>query len=172
MKMKYFILLACLLLTGCATQKHTVARPPAGPSVADIQSLVNAHISAPLIVNLIQNSNTRYSLTADQIIMLKNAGVDDAVLNAMINSATNAPVQTVALDQGPYPYPDWYFAGWPWFGWDWWPYYYGFYYGGFYHGRYYGWYRGGGYRGGYSHGGGGGFHGGGGHGGRGGHGSR
>jgi hypothetical protein len=136
MKIKYLLPLAALLMTGCVTRTYTVATPPAGPTVAEVQSMVQAHVSDAVIVNQIQNSSTRYALTADQIIALKTAGASDAVINALITSVGKAPVQTTTtVEQAPYVYVD----PWPvWWGWG--PYYRGGYY--HYHG---GWYHGGGH---------------------------
>jgi hypothetical protein len=104
--------------------------------------MVQAHVSDSVIANQIQNSSTRYTLTADQIIALKNAGAGDAVLNALISSASKPPAQstTTTVEQGPVIYPSVYVDPWPFWGWGG-PYYYG---GGYYHGG--GYYRGGGYR--------------------------
>jgi len=120
---------------------ETVAAPPPGPSLAEIQAMVQAQVSDQVIVNQIQNSPTRYALTADQIIALKTAGASDAVLNALINTAGKPPVQTTTTaGQSSYVYPAVYIDPWPWFWWG--PSYYGGYYrgGGYYHGggRYHG----------------------------------
>jgi hypothetical protein len=133
MKIRYLLPLAGLLLSGCATQTHTVATPPPGPSLAEVQCLVQAHVSDSVVVTQIQNSSTRYYLTADQIISLKNAGVSDTVIKALINTASKSPPQTITVvNQYPYYYPYWY-------GGPWGPYYYyGVYYrGGYYRGGYY-----------------------------------
>lgn len=116
--------------------------------------MVAAHVSDSVIVNEIQNSSTVYTLTADQIIALKNAGVSEAVLNALINSVLKVPVQTTTVvEEGPDVYPYVYVDPWPW-PWFWWglgPYYHGGYYRGYHHN---GWYHGGGPpRGGQPHGG-------------------
>ena len=146
MKIKYLWPLAGLLLTGCVTRTTTVNAPPPGPTLAEVQSMVQAHVSDSVIVTQIQNSSARYALTADQIIALKNAGVSDAVLNAMINTASKPPVQsTTTVIQSGYVYPYVYTYPWPWWGYG--PYYYGGYYRG-------GYYNGGGYHGGGYHGGG------------------
>ena len=107
--------------------------------------MVQAHVSDSVIVNQIQNSSSRYTLTADQIIALKNEGASDAVLNALITSASKPPAQstTTTVEQGPVVYPCVYVDPWPFWGWWVWggPYYGAGYY---YHGG--GYYRGGGYR--------------------------
>jgi hypothetical protein len=139
MKIKFLLLLPLtgffLLLTGCVVQPYTVATPPPGPSLAQIQSMVQGHVSDTVIVGQIQNSSTRYQLTPDQIITLKKAGASDAVLNALINSVSKPVVQTTTVVAQPayaYPYPYVYVN--PWWGPG--PYYYGGYYrGGFYYRR-------------------------------------
>lgn len=118
MKTIFLLPLAGLLLTGCVTRTYTVATPPPGPSYADVQAMVQAQVSDSVIVNQIQNSSAFYHLTADQIIALKTAGASDLVLNAMINSASKAPVQTTTtVEQGPYVYPQVYIDPWPLFWW-------------------------------------------------------
>ena len=137
MKIKFLLPLAGLLLAGCVTRTYTVTTPPPGPSVAEVQSMVQAHVSDSVIVNQIQNSSSRYALTADQIIALKSAGASDVVLNALITSAGKPVVQTTTtVDQGPYVYPYVYVDPWPWGWWGWGPYYHGgyYYHGGGYHG--------------------------------------
>ena len=147
MKIKYLWPLAGLLLTGCVTRTYTVTAPPPGPTLAEVQSMVQAHVSDAVIVSQIQNSSARYALTSDQIIALKNAGVSDTVLNAMINTASKPPVQATTVIQSGYVYPYVYTYPWPWWGYG--PYYYGGYYrGGYYYG---GGYHGGGYHGGGYH---------------------
>jgi hypothetical protein len=135
MKIKILLLLPLAgfwLLTGCVTRVYTAATPPPGPSLAQVQSMVQAHVNDAVIVGQIQNSSTRYQLTADQIITLKKAGASDAVLNALINSASKPVVQPpTVVNQTPYPYAYPYVYVNPWgFG----PYYYrGYYRGGYYY---------------------------------------
>jgi len=124
------LLLAGFLLTGCATQSHSVAKPLAGPTLVEIQAMVTNHVSDATIISLIENSSTRYHLTVDQIISLKRAGVSDAVLNALINTASKAPAQTTTtVVTSPYPYvypyayPSVYVDPWPVFWWGWGPHY-------------------------------------------------
>jgi hypothetical protein len=136
MKTTYLLPLAGLLLVGCATQNHTAATPPAGPSLAEIQTMVKAHVSDSVIISQVQNSSTRYHLTADQIISLKTAGVSEGVLDALINSASKPQLETstTVVRQPyvypyvyPYGYPYAYVGPWPGFWWGWGPYYHGYY---------------------------------------------
>jgi hypothetical protein len=140
MKTKFLLPLAGLLLAGCVTRTTTVSAPPPGPTIAQVESMVQVHVSDSVIVNEIQNSSSRYTLTADQIIALKNGGASDAVLNALISSASKPPAQstTTTVEQCPVVYPYVYVDPWPFWGWWGWggPYYGGGYYrgGGYYHG--------------------------------------
>lgn len=136
MNVKYSLLLAgTLLLAGCVTHSYTVATPPPGPTLAEVQSMAQAHVSDSVIISQIQNSNTRYQLTSDQIISLKNAGVSDNVINALINTASKPVPQTTTTTvvEQPYVYPYVYVDPWPAFWWGWGPYYYHGYYHGYYH---------------------------------------
>jgi len=59
--------------------------PQLSAGVPQVLQLSQAKVSDGIIVNYIQNSGTIYALDANQIIYLKQQGVSDAVLNAMIN---------------------------------------------------------------------------------------
>ena len=130
MKIKYLFFISALLLTGCVTRTVTVtAPPPPGPSVTDVQSMVQAHVSNAVIVSQIQTSRTRYHLTVDQIIALKTAGASDTVINALINSVDKPSAQsTTTVTRDAYVYPYVYVDPWPWFWWGWGPYYRGGWY--------------------------------------------
>jgi len=133
MKIICLLSLTSLLLVGCATHSHTTAAPPTGPTLTEIQTMVQNHVSDSVIISQIQNSNTRYHLTADQIISLKNAGVSEGIISALINTASKQAAQTTTVVQGPYaypypypyPYPYAYVGPWPgfWWGWGWGPHY-------------------------------------------------
>ena len=129
-------------LAGCATRTYTTTTVslPAGPSFADVQSMVQAHVADTVIISQIQGSSARYFLTTDQIINLKNAGASDALLNIMIASAnkplpqpitttTTTVVQDPAVWIAPYPYPYPYWGPTVYVG--------GYYRGGYYRGGYY-----------------------------------
>ena len=131
MKTIYLLPLAGLLLAGCvSTRTTTVSAPPPGPSLEQVQSMLQAHVSDSVIVNQIQNSSSRYTLTADQIIALKAQGASDAVLNALINTASKPTPQviTTTVERAPVVYPYVYVDPWPYYGyWGWRG---GYYYGG------------------------------------------
>jgi hypothetical protein len=127
MKMMLLIGLMALAVTGCATRTYTITPPPRGPNLAQVQAMVNAHVSDPEIINQINNSSTRYRLTVDQIIALKNAGVSAEVINALINTANKVPPPPATVIEERYvyppPYPYIYIDPWPAFWWGWGPYY-------------------------------------------------
>ena len=63
-----------------------VATPPQlSAGVPQVLQLAQAKVSDGIIVNYIQNSGTIYALDANQIVYLKQQGISDTVLNAMIN---------------------------------------------------------------------------------------
>jgi hypothetical protein len=70
-----------------AAQPVTTSQPATQLSygVPQVLQLEQAKVSDGIIVNYIQNSGTIYSLTAGEIIYLKQQGASDNVLNAMLN---------------------------------------------------------------------------------------
>jgi hypothetical protein len=66
--------------------------PLSGPDVQVLQ-LSQAKISDSTIITYIQNSSTIYGLDASQIVYLKQSGVSEAVINAMLNQRTAVAVQ-------------------------------------------------------------------------------
>jgi hypothetical protein len=158
----------------------SVSAPPMSYGMSQVLQLVQAKVGEDTIIAFIQSSRNSYGLTADQIIYLKQQGVSDAVITAMLKqpragvaeAGPTAPLDaepayagqdstaTVAPPDASGPETTYYAQ----------PYYYDqpyycpglpFYYGGYWGGGYGGGYRAGGFRGGTGfHGsGGGGFHG-------------
>jgi hypothetical protein len=71
-----------------ATAQSAAASQPAPQlsyGVPQVLQLVQARVSDGIIVSFIQNSGTIYSLNAGEIVYLKQQGVSDPVLNAMLN---------------------------------------------------------------------------------------
>lgn len=156
---------------------------------SEVLQLSQAKISDSTIITYVQNSGTIYGLNASQIVYLKQQGVSDNVINAMLNqrtliasspaaqpptqypgtATTAVPTATVAQPTSPAPsvyvVPDtqtYDYNNWssPYYSYPY-PYYYGWY--GWPVGVYWGWGGGhGGYYGGWHGGYGGGWHGGGG----------
>ena len=91
--------------TTAAAQSLVASQPAPQLSygVPQILQLVQAKVSDSIIVSYIQNSGTVYSLTAGEIVYLKQTGVSDNVLSAMLNqrsrvfnSTQSAPPAEVA----------------------------------------------------------------------------
>ncbi|HEY3763482.1 MAG TPA: YXWGXW repeat-containing protein [Verrucomicrobiae bacterium] len=59
-------------------------------ATADVKALVKAGVSDDVVIAQIQNSHTVYHLSAADIIDLHSNGVDDKVVNYMINTASAA----------------------------------------------------------------------------------
>jgi hypothetical protein len=59
--------------------------PQLSYGVPQVLQLAQAKVSDGIIVSYIQNSGTIYSLNAGEIVYLKQQGVSDAALNAMLN---------------------------------------------------------------------------------------
>ncbi len=77
-------------------------------TVADVQALVRAHVSDDAIIAQIQNSQTIYHLSAQNIIDLHNAGASERLLNYLINTVnTFTPFarETVVMSDEPPPLP-------------------------------------------------------------------
>jgi len=91
----------------------TAAETPAAPiapsatplSSADMQivELAQANVTDSAIINSIQNSGTVYGLDASQIVSLKQQGVSEAVINAMLNQTAAVPVVAQQQPQTPPP---------------------------------------------------------------------
>jgi hypothetical protein len=67
------------------------ARLPYG--VDDVVKLSRAHISEDITLNYIWHSGTIYNLGPEDIVYLRNEGVSDQVINAMLDQRKNVPFQ-------------------------------------------------------------------------------
>ncbi len=56
--------------------------------VEDVLKLSKAQVSDDIVVNYIQNSGTVYNLSSQDILYLRNQGVSDRVIGAMLNQKT------------------------------------------------------------------------------------
>ncbi len=97
------------------------------PGIADVVRMVEAKVDPTVIRTYIKNSKIRYNPTAEEIIILKQKGVPDDVLTALIEKGGEARVQPgpaspgtpppstsmSGYDYGPYPYPDWNYSSYP-----------------------------------------------------------
>src|ERR1017187_23171 len=74
--------------TAATTPQPAAASQPAPQlsyGVPQVLQLVQAKVSDGIIVSYVQNSGTIYSLNAGEIVYLKQQGVSDPVLSAMLN---------------------------------------------------------------------------------------
>ena len=95
--------------TNGAPAQSGVSQAPATPAIQypygvdDVVKLSRAQISEDIIVNFVQNSGATYSLSSKDIVNLKNEGVSDRVLNAMLDQKKAANQSQVAAAQQPAP---------------------------------------------------------------------
>lgn len=98
-----------------AAPAATVA-PPAGsavqlsPAVQDVLKLSRAKVSDDITIAFIRNSGSRFSLTAAEIVYLRNEGESDQVIAAMLNqpsgpAVTPAPATPQPAAAAPLPTP-------------------------------------------------------------------
>lgn len=120
---RYMFILTALALavlaSGCATSQANASK--SHPlAVADVEALVKAGMSDDVIISQIKSSGTAYRLSTADIIGLHNAGVSNAVIQYMINTAPPAPANAVVAPAAvapPYYYYPYYYP-YPWY---WWP---------------------------------------------------
>ena len=79
--------------------------------VDDVLKLSRAHVSEDIIVNYIQNTGTIYNLNPQDLVYLRDQGVSDRVVNAMLDerkkliaeASTQAPYAPQPMTQAPPP---------------------------------------------------------------------
>ena len=80
------------------------AAPPRLPyGVDDVLKLSRSQVSEDIIQNYIANSGTVYNLTPNEIVYLRNEGVSDRVINAMVDQRKR--LTEVAAQKAPQPSP-------------------------------------------------------------------
>jgi hypothetical protein len=96
-------LAAAVLLGAGANSSSAQALPP---GVQDVVKLTQAGITDDVILSQLRNAGANYNLTADQIILLKNQGVSQPVIRALLTGgASAAPAASPALVAPPAPTP-------------------------------------------------------------------
>src|SRR5215472_1321764 len=70
-------------VAGTAVQVDTTGKLPA--DAAEIVKLSRAKVSEDVILSFIQNSKSRYNLTSDDILRMRNEGVSDRVIGAILS---------------------------------------------------------------------------------------
>ncbi len=169
--MKYFLIVGALAVSvavsGCMTGYTTVGREygymaerdstmPPPMTINDVIALSQDSVSAEVIISQIKATDSYFRLSTDDIVALRKAGVNDKVINAMIQTGNQPHGRRTGMAVYPSYYPYWWYTWYPysWYPWySWYPYYYGVSlrfgsHGGFYGGHYYGGHYSGGARGG------------------------
>jgi hypothetical protein len=86
-KLRYFVLLTpFLILCGCATYSYQY--PPV--TIEEIIKLSKERMPAEQIIDKIKRSQTAYRLSADEIVEMKNVGVDSKVIDYMLRTYEDA----------------------------------------------------------------------------------
>ena len=96
--------LAFSTLAVAAENSSDTAAPPLAYGVPQILKLSQAGIGDDTIIAYVHNSGNSYGLDADQIIYLKQQGISDNVLTAMLNQPKAAPAPAPPAAQPAYPY--------------------------------------------------------------------
>ena len=65
-------------------------------SLADIKALAKAEVADDIIISQINNTHSTFSLTAQAIIDLKNAGVSEKVIAYMMNPKPKAAACSIS----------------------------------------------------------------------------
>ena len=85
------LLLSGSLLAGCVAYEQRVYEPAVNPvTPADVASMTRAGYSEAHILRMIQSNGVAWKPSAEELIMLRTAGVSDYVQGALIE----APVTT------------------------------------------------------------------------------
>ena len=90
--------------TGSSDQPAAVSQPPPQLSfgVSEVLQLSQAKVGDNVIISYVQNSGNNYGLNAAQIIYLRQQGVSEPIINAMINQRAQS-VQSVSTVTTPAP---------------------------------------------------------------------
>lgn len=155
--MKYFLFVGALAVTfalsGCMTGYTTMHRErravavrdsltPPPMTVNDIIALSQDSVSADVIISQMKATDSYFQLTTADIVALRKAGVNDKVINAMIQTSQNPPEKrTRTYIYSPY-YPYWWYS---WYPYSWYSWYSPWYFGAGYRIGHPGWHHYGGY---------------------------
>ncbi len=155
--MKYLFVIGALVtsiaLSGCMSgyttmhhqRRQTVERDSMMPppmTINDIIALSQDSVGADVIISQMKATESYFRLTTDDILALRKAGVNDKVINAMIQTGNEPPEKRSRTEVYPSYYPYW---GNTWYPYYWYPWYSPFYFGLSYRSGFYGGYHYGGY---------------------------
>ena len=93
-----------LMTAGCAAFVVVNER---AMSLEDVVNLSRVDLDSEVIIRQIEVTRSKFELTPDDIVMLKNAGVDDDVIEYMIE--TEFIPERFTWDYGRAPYDYWYY---------------------------------------------------------------
>src|SRR5439155_21768228 len=82
------------------------AAPRLPYGVADVLKLCRAQAGEDVVVSYVQNSGTIYNLGPNEIVYLKNDGVSERVLNAMLEQRRRVAEASVQAPPPAQPYPN------------------------------------------------------------------
>jgi hypothetical protein len=122
-------------------ERDSLTPPPM--TINDIIALSQDSVSADVIISQMKATDSYFRLTTEDIVALRKAGVNDKVINAMIQTGKESKAKRARTRAYPAYYPYW---GW---GYSWYPYYWNQWYNPYYFGLSYRT----GFFGGYHHGG-------------------
>lgn len=97
--------LALSTLTVAAQNSATAAPVQLSYGASQIVQLARAKVSDDTIIAYIHSSGHTYGLDADQIIYLRQQGISDAIVNAMLSQPKIAPAQPVTEPDNSYTAP-------------------------------------------------------------------
>lgn len=141
--MKYLLLVvvvaASLTVSGCMTGYTTLHRDresmseldtltPPPMTINDVIALSQDSVSPDIIISQMKATGSYFRLSTDDILALRKAGVNDRVINAMIQTGNNPPERRTRSVVVPYYYPYWWYSSWyyPYYWYRWYsPFYFG-----------------------------------------------
>jgi hypothetical protein len=101
--------LAVSVFAGCSALVNINER---AISIEDVINMTVADISPDIIIRQIEVTRSRFRLDADQIIWLKEAGVEDKVIETMIDTAQFTEQNYWDYGYSPYEYSSNYYNQW------------------------------------------------------------
>jgi hypothetical protein len=109
MKPSLLAVLAALPLAGCFPFEERIYQPAINPvTAADVGGMAAAGYSDAMILDMIRANGVLRKPTADELVAMKDAGVRDPVLAAMLEAPVTVPrpaVETHVHTRDPwYPY--------------------------------------------------------------------
>ena len=100
--------MAIFLLSGCSM----VAINERAISVDDVIRMTEADVGSDVIIRQIEVTRTRFELTPNEIILLKKAGVEDKVLEVMVETEGYPQYYGDEFGYDPYDYSFQYYNHW------------------------------------------------------------